>query len=148
MRGAAAVGRSGGSVWRSESGEFVESAALGERAWVVLWSLQLVESPGVAKETRTGGAALPAVSRKPACSCGESRRELTGCLAKPELNRGYASCRGDGTSRLAPSRHLEGAGNLHGLAGLVRSTKSRAIKTQEVQSDSLVFEGGLFLLFF
>ena len=66
------------------------------------WSLQSVESPGVAKETRTGGAALPAVSRKPARSCGESRRELAGRLARPELNRGYSSCRGDGTSRLTP----------------------------------------------
>ena len=67
-------------VWRFglvlESGEFVEPAASGERAWVVRWSLQSVESPGVAKEMRTGGAALPAVSRKPARSCGESRREL------------------------------------------------------------------------
>ena len=121
----------------------MEPAASGERAWVVRWSLQSVESPGVARETRTGGAALPAVSRKPARSCGESWRELAGRLAKPELNRGYASCRGEGTSRLAPSRHLEGAGNLHGLAGLVRSAKSCAIKTQEVQSDPLVFEGGL-----
>ena len=42
------------------------------------------------------------------------------------------------------TRPIEGAGNLHGLVGLVRSTKSHAIKTQEVQSDSLVFEGGLF----
>ena len=88
--------------WRSESGEFVEPAARGERVWVVRWSLQSVESPGVAKETRAGGAALPAVSRKLALSCGESRRELAGRLARPELNRGYASCRGDGTSRLTP----------------------------------------------
>ena len=106
-----------------------------------------MESPGVAKETRTGSAALLAVSRQPARSCGESRRELAGRLAKPELNRGYASCRGDETSRVAPSRHLEGAGNLHGLVGLVWSARSHAIKTQEVQSDPLVFEGGLFLVY-
>ena len=36
-------GRSGGSVWRSESGEFMEPAARGERVWVVRWSLQSVE---------------------------------------------------------------------------------------------------------
>ena len=47
------------------------------------WSLQSVESPGIAKETRTGGAALPAVSREPARSCEESQRELTGHAEGP-----------------------------------------------------------------
>ena len=110
------------------------------------WSLQSVESPGVAKETRAGGAALPAVSRKLALSCGESRRELAGRLARPELNRGYASCRGDGTSRLTPQGTRRVQVTCNGLVGLVQSAKSRAIKTQEVQSDSLVYEGGLFFV--
>ena len=100
------------------------------------WSLQSVESPGVAKETRAGGAAL--LCRANLCIVwGEPERARLP-RGRPELNRGYASCRGDGASRLASSRH--------GLAGLVRSAKSRAIKTQEVQSDP-VFEGGLFFAF-
>ena len=108
--------------------------------------MQSLESPGVAKETRTGGAALlcRANLRVRVRRAEERARRPRG---RPELSRGYTSCRGDGASRLAPSRHLEGAGNLHGLAGLIRSAKSRTIKTQEVQSDSLVFEGGLFFLF-
>ena len=54
-------------------------------AWtrVGVGSLQSVESPGNAKETRTGGAALPAVSREPACSCEEGRRELAGHAEGP-----------------------------------------------------------------
>ena len=100
--------------------------------------------PGVAKETRAGGAALLCRANLRVVWGEPERARLS--RGRPELNRGYASCRGDGASRLAPSRHLEGAGNLLGLAGLVRSTKSRAIKTQEVQSDSLVFEGGLFFV--
>ena len=157
-RGAAAVG--GSRVWRSESGE-PESVCRGSeslekpRSCVEVWARIRVGSleqsvgggPGVAKETQAGGAALPAVSRRPARSCGESRRELAGRLARPELNRGYSSCRGDGTSQIAPSRHHEGEGSLHGLVGLVRSAKSHAIKTQEVQSDPLVYEGGLFLVY-
>ena len=35
----------------------------------------------------------------------------------------------------------------NGLVGLFRSTKSHAIKTQEVQSDPLVYEGGLFFVY-
>ena len=64
-----------------------------------------------------------------------SSQRVAGCgpdhlsLARPGLNRGYASCRGDGTSRIAPSRHHEGEGSLHGLVGLFWSTKSHVIKT-------------------
>ena len=56
-------------------------------------------------ETRTGGAALPAVWRGLACPCEERRREL-------------ADHRG--TSRVQVT--------LHGLAGPVRSSRSRVIK--------------------
>ena len=55
----------------------------------VRWSLQSVESPGVAQETWTGGAALIAVSREPERSCEESRRELAGtrkARAQPRLH--------------------------------------------------------------
>ena len=45
------------------------------------------------------------------------------------------------------TRHNEGEGSLHGLVGLVPSAKSCAIKTQEVQSDPLVYEGGLFFVY-
>ena len=47
------------------------------------WSLQSVESPGVAEETRTGGAALPAVLHEPVRSCEESWRELAGRAEGP-----------------------------------------------------------------
>ena len=108
------------------------------------WSLQSVES-WVSRRRCGLEAQLCQLSRKPARSCGESRRELAGRLAKPELNRGYASYRGDGTLRLTPQGTTRVQVTCNGLVGLVRSAKSRAIKTQEVQSDPLVFEGGLFL---
>ena len=54
---------------------------------------------------------------------------ITRPLGKAWANRGYASCRGDGTSHVAPSRHHEGGGNLHGLVELFRSAKPNVIKT-------------------
>ena len=50
-------------------------------------SSRSVGSPGVARGTRTGGAALPAVSGEPAHPCGERRRELAGPVEGPSQPR-------------------------------------------------------------
>ena len=118
--------RGASSPWRTSLGGSLELAVGG--------------GLGVAEETRARGAALPAVSREPARSCGESQRELASRLARPELNRSYASCRVDGTSRLAPSRHHKGAGNLHGLVAALSVDQAPRYKDPRVQSDPLVYE--------
>ena len=55
------------------------------------------ESPGDAPETRTGGAALPAVCREPARPCGERRRELASHARGPRS--GSATLPAVGTRR-------------------------------------------------
>ena len=84
---------------------FIALLARGPVERPVRWRRGPVASPGDAPETRTGGAALPAVWRSLTCPCEERRREL-------------ADHRG--TSRVQVT--------CHGLAGPVQSSRSRGIK--------------------
>ena len=85
--GSESVGR-----WRSGLGvgggrELVEKKCLAARKSGA-WSLQPVESPGIAKETRAGGAAKPVVPRGAARSCA-GRGEGAGEIAEQRR----AACR-------------------------------------------------------
>ena len=112
----------------------------------VRWSLQSVESPGVAEGTRTGGATLPAVSRKPARPCEKSRRELAGHAGGPSSAAAILAAVGTDVAT-RPSRHLEGAGNLQRSRGTLLVTKAPRDKGPRAPSNSLVCEG-VFSCFF
>ena len=92
----------------------------------VRWRRGLVESPGDASETRTGGTALPAVWREPARPCGERRRELAGHARGP--GSGAATLVAVGTGRRDSPTTEGGQVTCYGLAGPVRSSRSRVIK--------------------
>ena len=109
-------------------------------------SSQSVGSPGVAPGTRTGGAALPAVSRELARPCGERRRELAGPAEGPSSAAAIpAAVATDVATR--PARHLEGACNLQRSRGARSVTKAPRYKGPRTLSGSLVFEGSLFFSF-
>jgi len=110
-------------------------------------SSQSVESPGVAPGTRTGGAALPAVSHEPARPCEKRRRELAGPVSGPSSAAAIPAAVGTDVAT-RPSRHLEGAGNLQRSRGALSVTKAPRDKGPRAPSDSLVCEGVFFCVSF
>ena len=86
-----------------------------------------VGSPGVARGTRTGGAALPALSRKLARPCGERRRELAGPVEGPSQPR-PSGLPWQQTSRLAHQGTTRVQVTCNGLVGPVRSPRLHVIK--------------------
>ena len=128
--------------WSSWSGSSARGGLSVEKRSVerpVCRSSQSVGSPGVARGTRTGGAALPALSRKPTRPSGERRRELAGPVEGPSQPRLSGLPWQHVTTR--PSRHLDGAGNLQRSRGALSVTKAPRHKGLRTPSDSLVCEG-------
>ena len=113
----------------------------------VRWSSQSVESPGIAEGTRTGGAALPAVSRESARPWEESRRELAGHTEGPSSAAFILAAVGtDVVTR--PSRHHEGAGNLQRSREALSVTKAPRDKGPRARLTPLSVRGSfpVFLL--
>ena len=94
----------------------------------------------MAPGTRTGGAALPALLRKPAHPSEEGRRELAGPAEGPSSAAAIRVAMGTDVAT-RPSRHHEDAGNLQRSRGALSVTKAPRYKRLRAPSDSLVCEG-------
>ena len=129
-RGLLLLLRGGFFWWSSWSGSSARGGLSVERRSVerpVRWSSQSVGSPGLARGTRTGGAALPALSRKPARPSGERRRELAGPVEGPSQPR-PSGLLWQKTSRLARQGTTRVQVTCNGLVGPFRSPRLHVIK--------------------
>ena len=110
------------------------------------WSSQSAESPGIAPGTRTGGAALPAVSREPARPCEKRRRELAGPAEGPSSAAAILAAVGTGRRDSPHQGTTRAQVTCNGLVGPFWSPRPHVIKAHGPRLTPLSVRGS-FLAF-